>query len=304
MKVISWDGGGQLGVIGARLVERIDGERPGFADSADLLAGTSVGSINAASRAIKLKPAKVTHLFRSLGAEVFKSRGKIDDWTPDEVVRADYSLGPLVDLLQREIGPDVALMDVGTRLLVPTFCMERWGPKYLDETDSWPLWAACAASSAAPTFFPSFEGPDGLHYVDGGMFDNSPSASAVDRASKLGAATHEIRCLSIGTGRNPRSETGGDWGYRQWLKGARLLNLLFDAMGPKADYQCAQRLGRYDPRREDHDPEGRYLRLEVDLPDEIAMDDPSRVDDLLAIADAVDLSWVTDWIDQHWERAA
>jgi hypothetical protein len=111
--------------------------------------------------------------------------------------------------------------------------------------------------------------------------------------SALAQAFHEgfqeIRLLSLGTGSNPLAleVQDADWGVLQW--GLNLVNLVIDGGNDVADFQCRQVLG-------DH-----YFRLQPLLPHPIDLDDWQSVGELLAIADAVDLVPLIDWLGEFIE---
>lgn len=320
MRIISFDGGGVRGVLSARIVERLEGMSPGFVRFSDKLAGVSAGSQNAGALAAGMRPEEVVSLFRRMAPDVFRSRDWMDSASLglDELVRADYDIDRLAAVLKGALGEALTLADLQKRVLITTFCLDNldprpehrhWKAKYIHNYEregndgAWPLWAALCASSAAPTYFEAFMAPDGKRYVDGGVIDNSPSMSAVASALKSGATLSELRVVSIGTGSIPHRADGGDWGFKQWLSEKRLLNMLFDGMVGVPDYQVARLLGRFQPGHPDHDPAGRYVRIDPRLPHPVDLADVSQVDDLVSIADDVDLEWLTGWLRGVWGSA-
>ena len=64
-KIISLDGGGGLGVVSARLLQRLDSEVEGLLDNVQLYAGTSIGSFSAVSLALGIPPSWLTEFFTS-----------------------------------------------------------------------------------------------------------------------------------------------------------------------------------------------------------------------------------------------
>jgi hypothetical protein len=178
-------------------------------------------------------------------------------------------------------------------------------------------------TSAAPTYFESHDG-----YVDGGVVDNNPSAAALVKAVKEGyglgqhaelmtrlalfledlehpsaaefvreiraVVNSQIYLLSLGTGLNPHYIPGKehDYGYKQWLSGNKLLNMLFDGMLGPPDYTCRQLLGE------------NYHRINPQLPEVIDLDEADRVDDLLQIADDMDIGPTVAWLRERCRPAA
>ena len=73
----------------------------------------------------------------------------------------------------------------------------RW-----DILDDCPIWQACRATSAAPTFFPPMEiGNPPAAYVDGGMGYNNPIRALIEETSHIWPSDRKIGCIvSVGTG--------------------------------------------------------------------------------------------------------
>lgn len=71
-----------------------------------------------------------------------------------------------------------------------------------DVVDDCPIWQACRATSAAPTFFPPIKiGRPPVAYVDGGIGYNNPIRALIEEASHLWPRERNIGCVvSIGTG--------------------------------------------------------------------------------------------------------
>jgi len=308
MRILTFDGGGVRGAFSARLIERVEQERPGFVDSVELLAGTSVGSFLALLLAKGLKPSEITDIFANRGGEIFKDRGWLDSLSGlDELIQADFDNKALYGVLKEKLG-DCTLADLPKKVLVPAFDLDNqdeeskanatrrygsrfWKPKFMHNFEGpgcdGHLLAVDVAmrSSAAPTYFPSYQG-----YVDGGVVDNNPSMSALAKAVKVTGLITNHQLLSVGTGFNPHYVPGAehDWGYKQWLEGKRLINMLFDGMISVPHYQCVQLL------------DSQYRRLDVDLDEPIDLADVDKIPELLAIADGVDLTDTLAWLDNTW----
>jgi len=119
-------------------------------------------------------------------------------------------------------------------------------------------WKVAMYTSAAPTYFASYEG-----YVDGGVFANNPAMCAIAQAMDKRNVTTEplsnIRLFSIGTGVRPFHLDGDEsWGMAQWAP--KLVDLLMDGVNEVADFQAKQLLGE------------RYHRINVDLTTDVPMD--------------------------------
>jgi patatin-like phospholipase/acyl hydrolase len=323
MRILTFDGGGIRGVLSARLMERLEEARPGFIASVDFFAGTSIGSINAALLAHGVAPETITEFFKTRAARAFGPRDFVDRITHlDELMRANYGVEHIATALTELLG-DTTLGQLDKFIMIPAFDLDNqdqeskthatrvykerfWKPKFMhnfgednENADREILVKdACLRSSAAPTYFPSYQG-----YIDGGMMDNNPSMSALAKAAKITGQITEHTLLSMGTGFNPHYIPGSenDWGYKQWLLGTEvegkeigtgaLLTVMFDGMLGVPDYQCRQLLN------------GNYRRLDCVLPVPIDLADSDRLDDLIDIADAIDISPTLAWIDTKWGEA-
>ena len=98
----------------------------------------------------------------------------------------------------------------------------------------------------------------------------------------------DLRVLSFGTGFNPETVTSDDaaWGLTQW--GMKIIDLVSEASVGLPDFQCRQILG------------DRYRRVDAEMRGSTPMDDPSKMPDLIAAADAVDIDPIVDWLRANW----
>lgn len=299
--ILSFDGGGIRGVYSARLVARLAEEVPDFLDEVELFAGTSTGGIIALALAFGMTPDQVIQLYSDHGKEIFD-----DSWWDDVVdvgglTGADYDNKNLKKVLTDIFGSK-KLKDLDPRrILVPSFDLDNsddpyklpsdprsWKPKFFhnypgDDSDGEEQIVDVALrTSAAPTYFPSYDG-----YIDGGVVANNPSVSAMAQAldpDTGGQKISDIRLLSIGTGDNPAFLAGKslDWGYAQWAK--PLINLMIDGVMGVADYECRRIL------------KGSYRRVSSVLPRAMKMDDIKNIPDLIQAADEVDLTDTIKWL--------
>ena len=164
----------------------------------------------------------------------------------------------------------------------------------LDRRSDLSILDAIMASTAAPTYFPSYHG-----FVDGGMAANDPSAVAYAACSGKAQAL-----LSFGTGyvthEIPQHE---DWGALSWLLNLNekkdrgktpLLSLLFDVQEELAGKLCSLLL------KED------YLRLNLKLESAVPLDDCSQIPSLIEKTQSyikTHQSWwetICRWTKQHY----
>ncbi len=300
-RILSLDGGGIRGVYTAQLLVRLEKQVPGFLSKIDLVAGTSTGGIIAIGLAGGLTPQDLVDLYVNKGTAIFD-----DSWLDNimdlgKIGGADYDSTNLKKALVKAYGKDTKLSDLSKKVLVPAFDLDNeatgatprtWKPKFFhnykgSDSDGAELAVDVAMrTSAAPTFFPAYQG-----YVDGGVVANNPSLSALTQALDAKAGNQDlknIKLLSLSTGINPTYIKGKDldWGYAQWAK--PLLSLMIDGVMGVADYQCNQLLN------------DRYHRLEPILPEAIALDDAKKVTRLVQLADQVNLNETVKWLNATW----
>lgn len=171
---------------------------------------------------------------------------------------------------------------------------KRWIPEYFhnlpgstnaDET----LVDICLRSSAAPTYFPIYQG-----YCDGGTFANNPAMAAVSTAICAGINIEDISVLSISTGNNPKyiskeEYKTGNWGLYEW--GFQIIDLLLDSTTSAVSHNCKCLLNQ------------RYHRLDPMLQDRIGLDQaaPDALKKLTDTALHIDLKPTMQWIESYWK---
>lgn len=302
-RILCLDGGGIRGFITARLLQRLQTEHPGWLDQVDLIAGTSTGGLLALALASGKSPQQVCELYAQAGEAIFDDSLLDDVKDLGKLVGADYSSAPLRAQLEDTFG-DLSLGGLYRKVAIPAFDLDNgaeddsqrsWKPKIFhnfsgSDSDAEHAVAKVALyTSAAPTYFPSVDG-----YIDGGVFANNPSLVALAQAIDQDNQQHEraeleqIVLLSVGTG-SAKSFIEGqtlDWGFTQW--GPHLIDMLMDGVAGVSDYQCRQLLGE------------RYARLQIELEEPIAMDDPSQIDKMDRIASQHQLDEMNQWLRDHW----
>jgi patatin-like phospholipase/acyl hydrolase len=266
-----------------------------------MFAGTSTGGILALGLAAGLTPAQVRDLYVVNGKLIFDS-----SWTRNVVELggisgAKYDNVNLKQILSETFGA-LKLSDLKPRVLIASFSLDNqsadpssrtWNPKFFHnfpgaDSDGDSLVVDVAMStSAAPTYFPSY----GV-LVDGGVIANNPSMAALAQAldgrnqSNERATLDELKLLSVGTGASLQYIAGQDhdWGDAQWIK--PILNVMMDGSVGVADFECRQLLAN------------RYCRIEPIFPagKSFAMDDVSKIVDLMDLAQSFDLSGALAWL--------
>ncbi len=289
-KILSIDGGGIRGIIPARVLERLEIHVPGIVQEFDLYAGSSTGAVLAAGFAYGFDPRFMRQMYQGFGKQVFADSIWEDLRDLKYILGADYSIDNLKALLERVIG-ETTLGDLEKKVLIATFDLKdesrdppRWKPKFFhnypdSRGDSQErLVDVVIRSAAAPIYFPIYQG-----YIDGGVSAINPSMCALAQAFNEGFL--DLRLLSLGPGNNPRwlDEQNGDWGVYQW--GLNLVNVIMDGGSEVADYQCRQIL------------KDQYFRLQPQLLKPIGMDEWRSTDELIEIADAIDLEPILAWFE-------
>jgi uncharacterized protein len=301
--ILALDGGGIRGVLTAVLLERLEKACPGFLSNVDLIAGTSTGGILGLGLAAGLSPQQIRELYENSGGKIFAHSfwNEVRDF--DKLIAADYNNKPLREALLAAIG-DVRLADLKKKVVISSFDLDNgdikpgqmrtWKAKFFQNfpgpgsDGEEKLIDVALRTSAAPTFFPIYQG-----YVDGGVVANNPSLCALAQAINKptgGQTISRVSVLSLGTGAYPSflPETNSDWGLVQWAP--HLISLMLDGDSGLADYQCSQILG------------SRYLRLNPAMPRPIGLDAVSEIDHLKEMAQGIDLTNAVKWINRYYFR--
>lgn len=295
-RILSFDGGGIRGALTVRLLKRLAEKHPNIAVEADLLAGTSTGSLIALGLAKGMTLDELVRLYsKESGEKIFSPRYRA-------LLRPRYSNRNLAELLSSAFGETLRLGDLPRTVVIPAFRITggeegRWSPvffhnfpgsAYLDMR----VVDVGLASSAAPVYFPSHQ-----DYVDGGVIATNPStaAIAITRDAKAGKRSiADITLLSIGTGYDPLSidYPTTNWGALEWAiyphPPVPLLSLLLDGSAEADTWYSAMLLGE------------NYFRLNPRLTEPIDMDEYEKVSLLDRLARECDLEPCLDWIEQRW----
>ncbi len=243
-RILCIDGGGVRGLVPAIWlvrVEQILRERHGkrLDQYFDYVAGTSTGSIIAASIAAGISAEKVVRLYEERAEDIFPYQSR---WSPQRLgliftkgfSAPKYDYKGLVNTIKREIG-NKKLGDVSTvRLLIPFYdTIDRSTQFFKNYPDVYnktpkfkdvPLWEAAVCSSSAPTFFPAHKlqvGKRVYSAIDGGVAANNPVACVMADAVAQGYQPGQLRILSLGTGSNTRPiplKKAQEWGTIEWAQ--------------------------------------------------------------------------------------
>jgi uncharacterized protein len=301
-RILTFDGGGIRGIFTATILDRLCVAAPDLLARTTLLAGTSTGSIIALALASGLSPRSIRDLYHAHGRELFH-----DSWVDNvtdlgHLIGAEYENEPLKRVLTDTFGTK-RLADLPVRVLVPTFDLDAdatpdrprmWKPKFFHnfegpDSDGGQLLVDVAMrSTAAPTYFPSYQG-----FIDGGVVANNPSMAAVAQALHPHGGRQEIaslRLLSLGAGLSPTFIEGNqlDWGIAQWAR--PLVSLMVDGVMGIADYQCQQILDSH------------YRRLNPPLGRHVALDDVEAIEQLLEVGSRAPIEATAQWVESTYLR--
>lgn len=303
-RILSFDGGGLKGLISLGFLERISAELggDGWIGKADMLAGTSTGGLIALSLADGKSVADVKSFYENDGPRIFNRRTWTYFTSLMKMLHIGYENKALSEALDRMFAGKT-LDQLEKKVLISSFDLSErvgkrrcWAPKIFNNfegpgQDKHPVRDVALYTSAAPTYLPGVDG-----FIDGGVCANNPSMCALaqvlnpemDAPQKLS----DVRLISIGTGVNPESvrKKRIRWGVLGW--NVKILSVIMDGSVGIADYQCRQLLS-----------DKRYLRLQMDLKDSIAMDDAREIPKLGTLAGTIDPAQVrawAEWIGKYW----
>ena len=289
-KILSFDGGGIRGVISIVFLNALEKDTGiAISQNADMLASTSTGSIIAAALTVGMTPQNILDFYTSMSSEIFIPKHTLDQFLG---LTAKYSSETLYQALQKVfsskgIDPQTPLSKLSKQIVIPTVTLDdialsRWRMQILTNTCETPLIDAIMQSTAAPTFFPSYN-----DHVDGGMAANDPSAVAYAMSGKADAL------LSFGTGYTRYDiSKGEDWGSLSWIldlnsqsKASKtpLLTMLFDVQDQLPGQLCQLLLGKS------------YCRLNLELSQAVHLDDVSKIPSLIQEAESFIQSHKAEW---------
>lgn len=245
-RILSFDGGGIRGVISLVFLESLEQEMGiSLVERADLLAGTSTGSITAGSLAAGLSAIELINFYLQHGKDIFPPLSFFKKYSP---LNPKYSIQGLQHALEtvyqeKGIDPKITFGQLSKHILIPAINLdergvERWQLELFhnltSDCASLFLIDAMLRSSAAPTYFPSYQ-----NYIDGGVAANDPSALAYALLFSLSPfPPPPFYLLSFGTGFvNHFIPKGEDWGSLSWTidcatkedaTSTPLLSMMFD----------------------------------------------------------------------------
>jgi uncharacterized protein len=285
MKMLSIDGGGIRGVFAISILQALeeDIKRP-ITEMFDVIAGTSTGSIIAASATIRKDMSEVLDHYQAYGEKIFEKQAKVG------LFKSVYTDKYLRRLLKKAFG-EITLAEIEKPLLIPTVDLTHGKPfihrsnygNLESEDYHVKLWDAVLSSCSAPVYFP----PNNVHNhylsIDGGLWANNPSLVCVTEALDFfKTSLKDIQILSLGTGQQKIDftiDSNKYWGVRQWLPfhfpslkvTPKLLDLALQLSSESVTYHCQLLLKNH------------YFRLNEDLGGEVPFDEVESMDKLIEL---------------------
>ncbi|WP_181347846.1 CBASS cGAMP-activated phospholipase [Thalassobacillus sp. CUG 92003] len=285
MKMLCIDGGGIRGVMPIAILQAMEKEfgRP-ISEQFDVIAGTSTGSIIAASAAVSKSMEELLGHYQTYGRKIFVRQAKLG------LFKSVYSDRYLRRLLKQSFG-ELTLFDIQKPLFIPAVDITH-GQPYVhrsncghpdNENLSTKLWDAVLSSCSAPIYFPPNNVNNDYLSIDGGLWANNPSLVCVTEAVHyFNEPLADLHILSLGTGKqniNFAVSHEKYWGLKQWLPfqlpsmkvTPKLLDLSLNLSSESVSYQSKLLLGE------------RYLRINEELGDEVTFDDVTAIDELIEL---------------------
>lgn len=286
-RILAIDGGGIRGIIPATILASIE-ERTGkpIAQLFDLIAGTSTGGILALGLTKSNSDGKpefsaqdLCQLYQRDIPDIFMSP---QSWWGN-LLRPKYKSFAFQRVLKNAFG-EFRLKNALTDVLIPCYDIECRSPfvfksrlARLDSEFDFQMRDVALAASASPTLFhpvqfPRSKNSTAICLVDGGVYANNPSMTALSEIKSMYPDENpKILIVSLGTGKTTRRLTDefiSLWGYVQWSR--PMLELVFESISESVHEQMKYFLRANDGQQ--------YYRLQVDLPKhlECAIDDPSK----------------------------
>lgn len=286
-RILSIDGGGVRGIIPATILASIE-ERTGkpISQLFDLIAGTSTGGILAlaltapnASGEPEITAHDLLKLYERDIPGIFRNP---QSWWGN-LLTPKYRSFAFQKVLRNAFG-ERRLKNALTDILIPCYDIEHRLPyifksrsaRMQDEFD-FPMRDVALATSSSPTLFHPVRIPRSragrfINLVDGGVFANNPTISALSEMKALHPGENEkYLVVSLGTGKSTRplsDEFVSLWGYVQWSR--PMLVLVMESISESVHEDMKYLLPSDEVQQ--------YYRLQADLPAHAhsAIDDASE----------------------------
>jgi len=279
-QILSLDGGGIKGIFTAALLAKIEEDlQTEISKHFDLIVGTSTGGIIALGLGLGMRPRELVEFYVNKGPKIFRNLlglNGIKHW-----FYRKYPNTSLQTALKDCFGNRL-LGDSKKRLVIPSYNLGE-DDVYLFKTPHHPrlkrdfqvpVWKVGLATSAAPTYFPAFEGVDSMRLIDGGVWANNPTMiGIIEAASVLSIPLPSIWVFSLGTSDSVVHRPAGlNWGGKlAWGKSA--VDVIMRGQSLGVQKQALHLLG-----------DEKVRRLDPKVPKDLFSLDSLTVDELLSKA--------------------
>lgn len=184
-----------------------------LASTFDLIAGTSVGGIQALGYAFGQTPVDLQNFFVNDGPWMFSISSLLPGVRAGVLTKiatmvgggSFYSNAPLMERLDTVFGTRT-LQDARTTVLIPSYATDTHTPILFSNVtlpgavgQTELMKNVALATGSAPLYFPPAM-LNGHPYIDGGVVQNNPSALALAMAKALYPQSSKFCVLSVGTG--------------------------------------------------------------------------------------------------------
>jgi uncharacterized protein len=314
-RIMTFDGGGTLGVLSLQLLNRLARQKPQVISRTHVFAGNSIGSFTALALASGRSPKETLRYFKEKILPAFSvSR------PGGPVFNQQLPYSGFIEAVETFFPPELRLKHLKKRIVVPSFHLyspelNRWSPvlfhnfpdsPYLNEKVS----DVILRSSGAPATQRAYQ-----NYVDGYVVATNPSTASIAFAvGKAKQPLDQIAVLSIGTGEAPlqlRRDTRG-WGMvsSNNIRPEELENLppnwgvLFNHSPNEPLLPFLQLVsngsGYYESMVSSQLLGDRFFRLNPRIPN-FSKTDPTVVPSIIEIANNTNLLPAVQFIEKNWK---
>lgn len=272
-RILSIDGGGLRGIVPLMIlkkVEEITGKK--IHELFDLIVGTSTGGIITCGLTVTkdgktpyLTVDKLIELYTTKGKKIFPEKQNLLTKI-NSIFNPKFSAKGLDDEL-KEYFEDTKLSQTLKPIIVTSYDIRNnevlifKSRKSVESGYDASMRDICRATSAAPTYLPSYEfvyGNKSRICIDGGIYVNNPTMVAISDVIRNKYGVEDIQLsnisvLSLGTGvytENLGIKKTPSWGLVNWAR--PISDLMMQAVSKVVHYECNEFLNK-------------YLRIQIDI---------------------------------------
>ncbi|CAG8488166.1 1389_t:CDS:2 [Racocetra fulgida] len=280
-RILSIDGGGVRGVLPALWLSELEyrAHRP-ISQLFNMVTGTSTGGIIAAGLSMPrfefppLSTIDLLEFYQNQVKSIFTLNNK---WNISSKSATKYTDDGRFSMLSKYFGKTM-LNQASTELIIPAVNVNNLRSHLFTRYDSLnnnskndTFVNILMATTAAPTFFPSYEIKDKGVFIDGGVQLNNPALEAYAIARKNNAKYEKITVLSLGTGSHMPDPLNSDLYQDILFWKHNIYNIASSAQECSIDRKMHSMLGN------------NYQRWQISLNKPIAFDDYDSISNLLEL---------------------